>query len=100
MVIREERRMTQEFYMKDEDWTVRISRDSFKLILRLPGVADRLPIRDVQRCLKCIRQMFTPYIYLKFLNDLMDYVGEFTVTNTKRYYKIKPIIKGELDKYE
>ena len=92
--------MTQEFYVREEGDILRISRDSFKLTLRIPGVCDRLPVADLKRCNKCIRTMFTPYIYLKYLHDLLDHIETYTVTDTKRYYKVKPIIKKEIEKYE
>ena len=92
--------MTREFYMKDEDDILRISRDSFKITLKLKGVASRLPINDVKKCNKCIRTMFTPYIYLKYLHDLQAVLDEHVITDPKRYYKIKPIIRKEIDQYE
>lgn len=41
--------MTQEFYMKDEDDILRISRDSFKITLKLKGIASRLSVNDVKK---------------------------------------------------
>lgn len=92
--------MTQEFYMKDEDDVLRISRDSFKITLKLKGIASRLSVNDVKKCNKCIRTMFTPYIYLKYLHDLLDVLEAEVITNTSRYYKLKPVIRKEIDKYE
>ena len=92
--------MTREFYMKDEDDILRISRDSFKITLKLKGIASRLPVNDVKKCNKCIRTMFTPYIYLKYLHDLLDVLEVEVITNPSRYYKIKPVLRKEIEKYE
>ena len=92
--------MTQEFYIKEDGDILRISKDSFKLTLKLKGIASRLSVNDLKKCNKCIRTMFTPYIYLKYLYDLKDVLEEEVISNPSRYYKIKPIIMKEIEKYE
>lgn len=92
--------MKQEFYMKEEGDILRISRDSFKITLKLKGIASRLPINDVKKCNKCIRTMFTPYIYLKYLHDLMYVLDAEVIYDPKRYYKLKPVIRKEIERYE
>ena len=76
------------------------SRNHFRMNLRIPGVADRLPIPDVRRCNKCIRTMFSMEIYMAWLYDLLGYIENETITYPKRYYKIAPLIRKEIDKYE
>lgn len=90
--------MTQEFYMKDEDDILRISRDNFKITLKLKGIASRLSVNDVKKCNKCIRTTFTSYIYLKYLYDLLDVLEAEVITNPSRYYKLKPVIRKEIEK--
>ena len=90
----------QEFYIKEEGDILKISRDSFKITLKLKGISSRLPVNDVKKCNKCIRTMFTPYIYLKYLHDLQEVLETEVISNPKRYYKIKPIIRKEIEQYE
>lgn len=92
--------MTQEYYLRDEGDILVISKPGFKIILKLRAIASRLPVNDVKKCNKCIRTMFMPYIYLKYLHDLMDVLEAEVITNPSRYYKIKPIIRKEIEKYE
>ena len=93
------RRMTETYFL-DHDLIFSMARQGFKLNMKLSYVADKMPIRDVQRCNKCIRTMFSDQAYLTWLNYLHDYIIDKTKTYPERFWKIEPLIRKEIAKYE
>ena len=76
----------------------RFQRPGYRLLIRLPYVADKMPVRDVQRVNKTIRTMFNKDIYTDWLLDLDAYIQIQTKSNPKRYYAINKIIRKEIEK--